>query len=229
MAERIFRGFLFLGRRISSRILSPGVFSSFLWEKSAQKNPPGKSRQNPPNFIQQKSPTHFCRGAGPTMGQNEAWVQSESFSKTAPESRDRQGGGKRGGGQNLTRRPPTENSFRPPHLSTFPPPPPIPFLMLSPLETPRISGRNSTNPHKVLLFGKFCLRPPWSSGQRIPRVATRLAFSLRVLFLEIGVVARFLSKEPHCPLWVVNFYQAPSGGGQKRVRAFNLAKFGKVW
>ena len=28
-----------------------------------------------------------------------------------------------GGGQNLTRRPPTENGFRPPHLGTFPPPP----------------------------------------------------------------------------------------------------------
>ena len=30
-------------------------------DKSSRKN----SRQNPPKFIQQKSPTHFCRGAGP--------------------------------------------------------------------------------------------------------------------------------------------------------------------
>ena len=30
--------------------------------KILQENP----RQNPPNFTQQKSPTHFCRGAGPT-------------------------------------------------------------------------------------------------------------------------------------------------------------------
>ena len=39
-------------------------------------------------------------------------------------TRKRQRGGqKRGGGQNLTRRTPTENSFRPPHLGTFCPPP----------------------------------------------------------------------------------------------------------
>ena len=43
MAERIFRGFLFLSRRIFSRIFSPDFFSSFLWGKSAQKNPPRKS------------------------------------------------------------------------------------------------------------------------------------------------------------------------------------------
>ena len=65
MAERIFRGFLFLSRRIFSRIFSPDFFSSFLWEKVPktilQENP----RENPPKFIQQKSPTHFCRGAGP--------------------------------------------------------------------------------------------------------------------------------------------------------------------
>ena len=33
LAERIFRGFLFLGRRIFPRIFSPDLFSSFLWEK----------------------------------------------------------------------------------------------------------------------------------------------------------------------------------------------------
>ena len=39
-------------------------FSSFLGEsatKILQENP----RQNPPKSIQQKAPTHFCRGAGP--------------------------------------------------------------------------------------------------------------------------------------------------------------------
>ena len=39
--------------------------------KSAQKNPPENPRQNPPKFIQQKSPTHFCRGATrPTFQQH---------------------------------------------------------------------------------------------------------------------------------------------------------------
>ena len=66
LAERIFCGFLFLGRRIFSRILSPDFFSSFLWEKVPRKILQVNPRQNPPNFIQQKSPTHFCRGAGPT-------------------------------------------------------------------------------------------------------------------------------------------------------------------
>ena len=41
-------------------------FSPHFREKKSpeilQENP----RQNPPKFIQQKSPTHFCRGAGPT-------------------------------------------------------------------------------------------------------------------------------------------------------------------
>ena len=65
LAERIFRGFLFLGRRIFSRILSPDFFSSFLWEKVPRKILQENPRQNPPKFIQQKSPTHFCRGARP--------------------------------------------------------------------------------------------------------------------------------------------------------------------
>ena len=56
---------LFLGRRISSRILS-GFFSSSLWEKVPRKILQENPRQNPPKFIQQKSPTHFCRRAGPT-------------------------------------------------------------------------------------------------------------------------------------------------------------------
>ena len=66
MAERIFRGFLFLGCRIFSRILSPDFFPSFSWEKVPRKILQENPRQNPPKFIQQKSPTHFCRGAGPT-------------------------------------------------------------------------------------------------------------------------------------------------------------------
>ena len=41
------------------------IFSPHFCGKSAQKNPPGKSPANPPKFIQLKSPTHFCRGAGP--------------------------------------------------------------------------------------------------------------------------------------------------------------------
>ena len=43
------------------------------------------------------------------------------------------------GGQNLTGRTPTENSFRPPHLGTFCPL--ILFVLLSPLELPRYSFR----------------------------------------------------------------------------------------
>ena len=67
-ADRIFRGFLFLGRRIFSRILSPDFFPHFCGGKSAQKkilqqNP----RQNPPKCIQQKSPTHVCRGGGTSV------------------------------------------------------------------------------------------------------------------------------------------------------------------
>ena len=51
------------------------------------------------------------------------------------------GGAKRGGGQNLTRKPPRgkQSVSDPPHLGTFCPPPPIPFLLVSPLEMPRIS------------------------------------------------------------------------------------------
>ena len=47
-------------------------------------------------------------------------------------SKERQRGGKKwGGGQNLTRRPPTKNSFQPPHLGTFPPLPYPIFLSKS--------------------------------------------------------------------------------------------------
>ena len=50
-----FRGF-------SRRILSP-QFGGKVPRTTLQENP----RQNPPKFMQQKSPTHFCRGAGPTV------------------------------------------------------------------------------------------------------------------------------------------------------------------
>ena len=67
MAERTPRGFLLLGRRIFPRIFSPDFFSSFLWEKVPRKILQENPRQNPPKIIRQKSPTHFCRGAGPTF------------------------------------------------------------------------------------------------------------------------------------------------------------------
>ena len=67
LTERIFRGFLLFGRRIFSRIFSPDFFSSFLWEKVPRKIFQENPRQNPPKFIQQKSPTHFCRGSGPSF------------------------------------------------------------------------------------------------------------------------------------------------------------------
>ena len=48
LAERSFCGFLFLGRRIFSRISSPDLFSSFLWEKVPRKILQENPRQNPP-------------------------------------------------------------------------------------------------------------------------------------------------------------------------------------
>ena len=48
-------------REISRRIL----FSSSLREKSAQKNPPGKSPTRSSKIYTTKSPTHCCRGAAP--------------------------------------------------------------------------------------------------------------------------------------------------------------------
>ena len=49
-----------------SRILTPDCSSHFCGKKCAEKKSPGKSPANPPKFIQQKSPTRFCRRAGPT-------------------------------------------------------------------------------------------------------------------------------------------------------------------
>ena len=57
-AERIFRGFLFFGRRNFSRIFSPDFFSSFLRGKSAQKNPPGKSPEKSSKFYTTKILQH---------------------------------------------------------------------------------------------------------------------------------------------------------------------------
>ena len=91
-----FRGFLFLSRRISSRILSPDFFSSFLWEKVPRKILQENPRQNPPKFIQQKSPTIFCRGAGQRFtlanancedGQPSLWVSPSHLSKFLPPTR----------------------------------------------------------------------------------------------------------------------------------------------
>ena len=55
-AAGFFRGFC---RRIFLLIFVGKVPRKILHE-----NP----RQNPPKFAQQKSPTHFCRGAGPSFG-----------------------------------------------------------------------------------------------------------------------------------------------------------------
>ena len=46
---------------------------------------------------------------------------------------------KRGGGKTSRGDPPRKTVSDPPHLSTFCPPPPSPFLLVSPLEVPRIS------------------------------------------------------------------------------------------
>ena len=87
MAERIFRGFLFLSRRIFPRIFSPDFFSSFLWEKVPRKILQENPRQNPPKFIQQKSPTHFCRGAGPTYTRQARIVEEPLASSSSSSPR----------------------------------------------------------------------------------------------------------------------------------------------
>ena len=48
-------------RGFCPRIFPPHFCGKKVPRKILQENP----RQNPPKFIQQKSPTHFCRGAGP--------------------------------------------------------------------------------------------------------------------------------------------------------------------
>ena len=77
------------GRTDSSRIfifglpdLVAGFFSpDFCGENCAQKNPPGKSPANPPKFTPQKSPTHFCRGAGPNVALCH-WAWSSNIGQT---------------------------------------------------------------------------------------------------------------------------------------------------
>ena len=55
---------------------SPDFFADFLaglfllifvGEKVPRKILQENPRQNPPKFLQQESPTHFCRGSGPTL------------------------------------------------------------------------------------------------------------------------------------------------------------------
>ena len=70
--------------------------------------------------------------------------------------------GSRGGGQNLTMRPATENSFRPPSPRYV-----LPLPCHFPLEVPRISlrwslsetalGRVSTNIFQLVILARFCL------------------------------------------------------------------------
>ena len=72
LAERIFRGFLCLGRRVSSRIFSPDFFSHhFCGEKCPEKSSrkiPGKSLQN----LYNKNPRHIS-AEGP--GQIIMWIR----------------------------------------------------------------------------------------------------------------------------------------------------------
>ena len=69
MAQRIFCGFLSLGHRILSRILSPDFFSSFLWGKSAQINPPRKSLAKSSKIYTTKVPDKFLQ-----RGRAEEWA-----------------------------------------------------------------------------------------------------------------------------------------------------------
>ena len=86
LADWIFRSFLFLGRRIISRILSPDFFFSFLWEKVPRKILQENPQQNPPKLIQQKSPPTFCRGVCGKFVEI-SWTFSDKFrtpSRTTP-------------------------------------------------------------------------------------------------------------------------------------------------
>ena len=73
-AERIFRGFSFLSRRIFSRIFSPDFFSSFLWEKVPRKILQENPRENPPKFIQQKSSNTFLQIAQGNTLDDRRWL-----------------------------------------------------------------------------------------------------------------------------------------------------------
>ena len=85
LAERIFRGFLFLGRRIFSRIFSPDFFSSFLWGKSAQKNPPGKSPAKSSKIYTTKIPDAFLQRVRPKNGYHRRFKKKNAiFSMPIP-------------------------------------------------------------------------------------------------------------------------------------------------
>ena len=68
VAKRIFCRFLLLSRRIFFADFVAGFFLLIFVGKSARKILRENPRQNPPKFIQQRSPTHFCGGAGPISG-----------------------------------------------------------------------------------------------------------------------------------------------------------------
>ena len=71
-AAGFFRGF-------SRRIFSPHFCGEKVPRKILQENP----RQNPPKLIQQKSPTHFCRGAGPKFCSiSFRWMRKENCAFT---------------------------------------------------------------------------------------------------------------------------------------------------
>ena len=81
LAERIFTDFYFRAagfcRGFCRRTFSPRFCGEQkVPRKILQENP----RQNPPKSIQQKSPTHFCRGAGPRFGP--PWNQRNPFLPT---------------------------------------------------------------------------------------------------------------------------------------------------
>ena len=78
------RGFVFLGRRIFLRILSPDFFSSFLWEKVPRKILHENRRQilQSSKFDTTKIPDTFCRGAGSNI--------QEQTSKSCKKGKGRQ-------------------------------------------------------------------------------------------------------------------------------------------
>ena len=98
LAERILFAEIFIWaagffRRFSRRMF----FCSFLWQKVPRKILRENPWQNPPSFILQKSPTHFCRGAGPTLNwglkksfKSKEWVlvgiHSKRFTRTSPKT-----------------------------------------------------------------------------------------------------------------------------------------------
>ena len=65
----VFADFLFLGHRLFFADFLAGFLLLILGGRSAQKNPPGDPRENPPKFIQQKSSNTFPQiGRGKSFG-----------------------------------------------------------------------------------------------------------------------------------------------------------------